>query len=256
MRLPSLPKCLSMQHSPQKYKSTYDATHSRNFRTAQGLRISATPKTKKCVVGLLHGCRHPACGFARITNTQQRPRSATAGRTAPLASNQPRKNNLAGGASNDSVEYNREVRENDCARLTSAPPQSHESERFDCKSRWKSADRVGQQLQGIELLACYSDGGAKQSASAKVAFTASAEARLTFARLAATHPVAIGGKFESYAAASFQQRDAAVLIAQNTQPANSLSPPSSPLRQPSAPQTPDRAAVEEYRTTTRLHRSI
>jgi hypothetical protein len=85
------------------------------------------------------------------------------------------------------------------------PRRSKESERFDCKHGWKSADRVGQQQLGIELLACYSDGGANPLASAKVAFTASAEARLTFACLAATHPVAIGGKFESYAAASFQK---------------------------------------------------
>src|SRR5208282_6539083 len=42
--------------------------------------------------------------------------------------------------------------------------------------------------------------------------TASAEARQTFARLAATHPVAIGEKSEIPAAASFSQKNAAVGI--------------------------------------------
>jgi hypothetical protein len=60
-------------------------------------------------------------------------------------------------------------------------------------------------LHGIELPACYSDGGAKPHAWAEVNLTASAEARQTFALLAATHPVAIGGKFVLKAAALPQQ---------------------------------------------------
>jgi hypothetical protein len=72
------------------------------------------------------------------------------------------------------------------------------------KSSFSTANRPGKvpivlvhELQAIELLAWYSDGGAKQLAWAKVDSKACAEARLTFARLAATHPVAIDGKFES-----------------------------------------------------------
>ena len=68
---------------------------------------------------------------------------------------------------------------------------------------------------GIELLAWYSDGGAKPISVSQGRLTASAGARLTFARLAATHPVAIGGKFESYAAASSRTEDAAVFFAQS-----------------------------------------
>ena len=69
-------------------------------------------------------------------------------------------------------------------------------------------------LHGIELPACNSDGGAKPHAWAGVNLTASAEARQTFALLAATHPVAIGGKFVLKAAALPQQERGGFFVAQ------------------------------------------
>ncbi len=60
---------------------------------------------------------------------------------------------------------------------------------------------LANKIQGIELLALHSDGGANYFSVGRGLLYGSAEARLTFARLAATHPVAIGGKSELDAAA-------------------------------------------------------
>jgi hypothetical protein len=87
------------------------------------------------------------------------------------------------------------------------------SGRFGCKSKLKSADSLGTPIKRVSN---FSPGIPTEvpthTASAKVYFTASAEARLTFARLAATHPVAIGGKFESTAVAFFQPKNAAAFF--------------------------------------------